>query len=202
MTRNDDGTGFTLGACLVGFATFRGIRFVFEDVSETSALVFACVAAISGGVIGHAIEKGLFSKMTSADLTAHLYRDSYGGQTFPDQSPDSPRPSPLKAGETGCPRCPGVALHDRVCPKCKGDLWDPATVQEFARTRLHFESVDDLRRFASSEPDSKLACPTCAQRMKLVRLKGQEVDLCLGCGSLWADDAETAKIEAAANPML
>lgn len=192
------GDGFALGFAVVFVVVYVGGK-LFNELDKDSLLILAGAVGFLGGIMGHLAEKGLLSDRKGAALTAHLYKDSYGGIDLLAE-PSSERPQ-LSAGEIACPRCPDVALHDRECPDCRGNLWDAAAVQEFARTHLHFDRVDDLREFALGEPESPLVCPLCTQQMKLVRLKGQQVDLCLGCGSLWADDTETAAIEAAANLM-
>ena len=55
-----------------------------------------------------------------------------------------------------------------------------------------------LRELAAPFGGEAPACPSYRRRMSPVRVKGQPVDLCLGCGSLWVDEGELVAMERAA----
>lgn len=96
-----------------------------------------------------------------------------------------------------CPRCV-VPLDDAGrCGRCDGELLPAGEVQAFAATRLGLD-IAMLRELAAQFGGDAPPCPACRRRLSPVRVKGQPVELCLGCGSMWVDGGERAAMERAA----
>ena len=101
--------------------------------------------------------------------------------------------------ELTCLRCAGVALLERhgalleaVCPRCHGRFFDEAGAR---RLLVDVAGLDAglLVELSRMHP-GPARCPSCAQRMGLVPLRGVPVDLCAGCGGLYLDAGELSRL--------
>jgi Zn-finger nucleic acid-binding protein len=71
-------------------------------------------------------------------------------------------------------------------------LWADA-----AEALLHRDldlEIAELHELARSYAGKSLNCPCCIAKMSPLQLKGESVDLCLGCGALWLDPGEIQAI--------
>lgn len=99
-----------------------------------------------------------------------------------------------------CPRCAdtvlvdGVgALHEAVCPDCRGRFLDAEATTRVVVDEL---GVDRqlLHEIAEHFSGPRLRCPACPAAMRPLRLQGVLVDLCFACGGLWLDAGELHRL--------
>jgi Zn-finger nucleic acid-binding protein len=96
-----------------------------------------------------------------------------------------------------CPRCrtrlEDARASERVCLTCAGRLLEPGAAEaEFERhVRL---SRAELLELAGNFAGERLPCPHCGQQMRPLTLRSVPLDLCFGCGSVWFDAGELARL--------
>jgi Zn-finger nucleic acid-binding protein len=102
-----------------------------------------------------------------------------------------------------CPRCEGRLEHaqrdglpTRTCSECEGTWVDVLDLETLTRRSA---SADELIRLFTALavqelPESRLACPGCAQPLLLGRYGGVEVDACRRCRGLYLDRYELAGV--------
>jgi hypothetical protein len=99
------------------------------------------------------------------------------------------------AAATSCPSC-GVALRDRggeaACSACRGKL----ITGDVARERIFDPRGIDPGALKDASVGRGLVarCPACAHAMAPVLLDDVVVDVCRGCGALWCDADEHARL--------
>jgi Zn-finger nucleic acid-binding protein len=99
-----------------------------------------------------------------------------------------------------CPRChdvdlvAGGPLSSSTCDRCGGGFVPEdgflVLLDEIKCTR------DELRELASLYGGERIVCPSCRSKMSPLTLRGQKVDVCFGCGSLWVDAGELEGVSA------
>jgi hypothetical protein len=122
-----------------------------------------------------------------------IYNEDVGSS---DAETSTPAGSALRV-KGMCPRCAVPLDEGDACGSCGGRMVPAPEVADFVTTRLHLDLTmlrELAEQFAGDAPD----CPSCTRRMSPVTMKGQAVDLCLGCGSLWVDAGELERARAAA----
>ena len=94
-----------------------------------------------------------------------------------------------------CPRCHDVELVDdngplssATCARCGGGLIPDnglaVLLEEIKSTR------EELNEIAAQYGGARVQCPACKSKMSPLVLRGEHVDLCFGCGSLFVDKGE------------
>jgi len=113
-----------------------------------------------------------------------------------------PRPARLSAeGHRLCPRCGKGGLLEgegvaggRGCPACGGVFLSEAHTDDVL-VRLGLDK-SMARELINEMSKRGLDCVECGQPMAALPLKGVQVDLCKGCGGLWLDAGELARLDA------
>lgn len=102
-----------------------------------------------------------------------------------------------------CLRCgiealvPGKgALGEAVCLACRGRLLDDQQAQVVLQQHCGLER--SLLAEMANHYQGRGQCPSCHRRMALLPVRGVEVDLCLGCGSLHLDAGELSRLTSGA----
>jgi Zn-finger nucleic acid-binding protein len=106
----------------------------------------------------------------------------------PDERPTDDDPA-AQVLEPACPRCNTQPFDGKACSSCGGRLLPTAEVEAFME-KAHGMNKAELLELAGHFSGPKLPCPSCASAMAPVKLKGEQVDLCSGCGALWVDAGE------------
>lgn len=89
---------------------------------------------------------------------------------------------------------PGAgALGEAVCHQCGGRLLDEAAVERVIVLE-HGIARPTLRELAGHFGRPRLPCPACRLRMHPVRLRAIDLELCTGCGAVWLDAGELARL--------
>jgi Zn-finger nucleic acid-binding protein len=93
-----------------------------------------------------------------------------------------------------CPRChdielaTGGPLSSSTCDRCGGGFVPEdgfaVLLDEIKCTR------EEVRELASLYGGERIVCASCRSKMSPLTLRGQKVDVCFGCGSLWVDAGE------------
>jgi Zn-finger nucleic acid-binding protein len=103
--------------------------------------------------------------------------------------------SATTAATAACPTC-GAALRDRgglaSCNACKGRL----VAGDVARERIFDPRNIDPGTLKDASVGRGLVarCPSCAHPMAPVLVDDVVVDVCKGCGALWCDEGEHARL--------
>lgn len=100
--------------------------------------------------------------------------------------------------ERECPHC-FVTLEEEtvrgekgtvtvdVCPECDGLFLDQGEIEQITG---HKELDQLLTDYLGVDSDSRLVCPDCGSVMDAEDAGGVELDVCLECHGVWADDGE------------
>lgn len=104
--------------------------------------------------------------------------------------------------EPCCPVCreerlqaSGDPLESAECSRCLGSFLPGAGMLKLVGEHLGLDPaiLDSLENFSRSEP---LSCPACGESMKLLKLRGVDVDQCTSCRGLWLDAGELYRLSA------
>jgi Zn-finger nucleic acid-binding protein len=97
-------------------------------------------------------------------------------------------------GERRCPTCFVPLSEGGVgrCSQCAGQLLDHAHAADLLEGKLRL-APSEVRELSEMGGIGH-RCPACRGEMKRFQLRGQWVDLCHGCGSMWMDEGEVARV--------
>jgi Zn-finger nucleic acid-binding protein len=122
------------------------------------------------------------------------------------EAPSTPLNDPeawTPATDESAPRCPrcqtpsltrvGGELDEMRCTTCDGRFISAHGTERLIEGELGLDRdlLRDLEGFFSGE---RLTCPSCRSKMSPMRIKGEHVDLCTGCGGFWFDAGELASV--------
>jgi Zn-finger nucleic acid-binding protein len=106
----------------------------------------------------------------------------------------------LAVGEHLCPRCQeltlvrrGGELDESVCASCGGILLPDRGTERLVEEELGVDR-DMIRQMQNYFTGERLSCPLCRSHMSPMRIKGEHIDLCTGCGATWLDAGELSSV--------
>lgn len=140
----------------------------------------------------------LFARQV-ADFLSARFEDEI---VAPDLVPGFVRPAVValtSARKGQCPRCAvaldrvGGPLDEHRCEQCAGRLLGDGGVERLVEQEIGIDR-EILYEVRTSGAKDGATCPLCTSVMNRTRLKGEEVDLCGGCGALWLDPGELNRL--------